>query len=182
MGYQETRSARAEMGKLARVRSMKEIHWCRKWPGRGWSWGLRLLPKRDQKRLISKWETKMVRQYMESILLGSWLANGQQRNEIVAGRGLQSREGSCLGFKARRQESLIVWWLGGHGKRERSIMQKETMEGLKEKSIRMQEGWNKKRQGWGDSRFVDRWNDEGLSSHLIVHPGLWSHENQAVRS
>lgn len=31
------------------------------------------------------------------------LVNGEQRNEIVAGRGLQSREGSCLGFKTRRQ-------------------------------------------------------------------------------
>lgn len=47
-------------------------------------------------------------------------------------------------------------------------MQKETVEGLKVKSMRMREGWDQRRQGWGNSRSGDGWNDKRLSSHQIV--------------
>ena len=49
-----------------------------------------------------------------------------------------------------------------------SIVQKETREGLKVKSTRMREGWDRRRLGWGNSRSGDGWNDKGLSCHPIV--------------
>lgn len=39
---------------------------------------------------------------MKSVLLRSWLVNGEQINEIVEGE-LKSKESSCFGFKNRRQ-------------------------------------------------------------------------------
>lgn len=45
----------------------------------------------------------------------------------------------------------------------------ESVEGLKVKSLRMQEGWNKRRQGWGNRRCTDRRSDGGCSSRVVLY-------------